>query len=130
MNCHGKGGSSNCQPICRGKGCNIAVHSTTGDAQCEKGSCTVRFSNMTSGKLSCTGGECTFICAKGKTCEINGACPNCNGPLYVDDPFAANVTLVNGTSGVKNAAVLGKDGTAFVFSSIVFIFSTSFALYR
>ena len=121
MSCHGKGGSSSCQPICRGKGCNIAVHSTTGDAKCEKGSCTVRFSNMTSGKLYCGGGDCTFICAKGKTCEINGACPNCKGPLYVDDPIEANVT---------NAAVLGKNGTEFVFYAILSIFFMLFALYR
>ena len=95
MTCHGAGYPSGCYPRCRGKGCQMDVHSTSGEPICEKGSCNVRFSKNTSGMLACFPGSCTFTCAKGQNCAFIGSCPNCTGPIYVDDPFAtSNASVV------------------------------------
>ena len=79
-----------CQPICTGRGCLIDVHSTAVEGGCNGGSCVVRLSKNTGGWLSCTGGNCTLTCAIGTDCRYQGSCPNCTGPLYVDDPFASS----------------------------------------
>ena len=112
-----------CQPLCKGRGCLIDVHSTTIEGRCDGGSCIVRLSNRTSGLMSCLGGNCTLTCATGTYCRFLGSCPNCTGPLYVDDPFATNST--NKTSYVPNSVpnivgVLGGDvALLFVYGILV-----------
>ena len=111
MTCHGANSLSGCYPKCRGRGCHIDVHSKSGEPGCEKGSCIVRFSKNTSGMLSCPAGNCTFTCAKGQSCGFIGSCPNCTGPLYVDDPFATS-----------NAPVACKDTVLFYLYGVFTIF--------
>ena len=94
MTCHGTGNMAQCYPRCYGRGCHIDVHSPYVELQCIMGSCIVRMSKVSSGTLSCPGGSCTFTCATGKQCIVNGACPNCTGPIYVDDPFASNASAL------------------------------------
>ena len=117
MTTHGQGSAAGTFANCRGRGCYIDVHSMMGQVICEKGSCRVRFSKNTDGSLTCPAGNCTFICAKGKSCNLNGACPNCTGPLYVDDPF----------SGTSNAVIHINDIILFAICAVSSILFTQLA---
>lgn len=92
ITCRGTGATSGCYPRCRGRGCHIDVYSQHAEPWCIKGSCIVRMSKISNGVLSCPGGNCTFTCANGTQCAFNGACPNCTGPIFVDDPFGTNAS--------------------------------------
>ena len=107
MTCHGTGHQPECYPKCYGKGCEINVHSFYAEVLCEKGSCNVRFSKGTRGSVTCLGGNCTLTCAKGDHCHFNRACPNCTGPVFVDDPFG-------GISGTNALMTVTNKGASFI----------------
>ena len=111
MTCYGVTSSSGCYPKCEGSDCEIDVHSERALTFCRKGSCIVRFSKNTNGKLYCPAGNCTLTCAKGRSCELGGSCPNCTGPLYVDDPFGKS----NATVNCKDVVLLYLYGVFAVF---------------
>ena len=114
MTCRGTGNMAQCYPRCYGRGCHFDVHTPHAEPQCIKGSCIVRMSKVSNGRLSCPGGNCTFTCATGRHCAFNGACPNCTGPIYVDDPFATISTTAMTTmstkanAGPRDSLCLGK----------------------
>ena len=109
ITCRGTGTTPGCYPRCRGRGCLIDVYSLHAEPWCIKGSCIVRMSKISNGRLSCPGGNCTFTCAKGTHCAFNGACPNCTGPIFVDDPFATT-PLVSSTTRAMTMSTKANAG--------------------
>ena len=87
ITCAGSGISSQCYGKCHGKGCEINCKSAVCEISCGGGSCNVTFGKDSGGTVACQGGRCNLICAKGRTCQYINRCPNCTGPVYVDDPF-------------------------------------------
>ena len=93
MTCDGGDEKAECYPKCHGGGCSINVKSFYTETSCLKGSCTVKFSNATKwGSVNCPGGNCSLTCATGNICVLRSPCPNCTGPVYVDDPFASGIS--------------------------------------
>ncbi|XP_065051961.1 keratin-associated protein 4-9-like [Rhopilema esculentum] len=88
MTCEGKGIQSQCYPRCFGGGCEINVKSFYAEINCDEGFCKVKCGKATSNAgVICGKGSCSLTCTKGNTCSFQGRCPNCTGPIYVDDPF-------------------------------------------
>ena len=140
MTCRGTGNIAQCYPRCYGRGCRIDINTPHAEPQCIMGSCIVRMSKVSSGTLSCPGGNCTFTCATGKQCIVNGACPNCTGPIYVDDPFAtisttamttmstkANAGMTNistkANAGPRDSLCLGKSAFMFYMLGVLIVLS-------
>ena len=96
MTCDGKGRLTQCYPRCFGGGCEINVKSFYAEINCSEGSCKVKCGKATSNAaLVCQKGSCSLTCAKGNTCSFQGPCPNCTGPVYVDDPFLSGSATGN-----------------------------------
>ncbi len=81
-----------CYPKCSGSNCEMDCLAPNCEALCQGGSCTVRFSKISSGQFDCRSGNCTLTCAKGKTCICFGS--GCTKKI-VDDPFATNSAKPN-----------------------------------